>query len=83
MSLQADQESFLGGEGTLFGEIGLFSDQKIRTATARTVGDASLLVVSGDRVRELFFQNPEFGFFLVGLITRRLAEDAAAGLRRL
>jgi hypothetical protein len=30
-------------------------------------------------VRELFFQNPEFGFFLVGLITRRLAEDAAAG----
>jgi hypothetical protein len=71
------------GEGTLFGEIGLFSDQKIRNATARTVGDASLLVVSGDRVRELFFQNPEFGFFLVGLITKRLAEDAAAGLRRL
>jgi CRP/FNR family cyclic AMP-dependent transcriptional regulator len=70
------------GEGTLFGEIGLFSDQKIRTATARTVGDASLLAVSAGRVQELFYQNPEFGFFLVGLITLRLAEDAALGRRR-
>jgi hypothetical protein len=66
-------------EGSLFGEIGLFSDYKVRTATAKTLGPCSLLVVSGEKVRELFFQNPEFGFFLVGLITRRLAEDAAAG----
>jgi CRP/FNR family transcriptional regulator, cyclic AMP receptor protein len=67
------------GEGNLFGEIGIFSDHKIRSATARSVGECSLLVVSGEKVRELFYQNPEFGFFLVGLITRRLAEDAAAG----
>lgn len=67
------------GEGNLFGEIGIFSDHKIRSATARSVGACSLLVVSGEKVRELFYQNPEFGFFLVGLITRRLAEDAAAG----
>jgi hypothetical protein len=71
------------GEGTLFGEIGLFSDSQVRSATVKTVGDASLLVVSADKVRELFFENPEFGFFLVGLITRRLAEDAAEGNRRL
>lgn len=70
------------GEGTLFGEIGLFSDQKVRTATAKAIGDCSLLVVSAEKVRELFFQNPEFGFFLTGLITRRLAEDAAAGTLR-
>lgn len=67
------------GEGNLFGEIGIFSDHKIRSATARSVGACSLLVVSGEKVRELFYQNPEFGFFLVGLITRRLAEDVAAG----
>ena len=67
------------GAGTLFGEIGVFSDHKIRTATAKTIDQCSLLSVSGDKVRELFFQNPEFGFFLVGLITRRLSEDAAAG----
>lgn len=67
------------GEGMLFGEIGIFSDHKIRTATAKSLGPCSLLVVSAEKVRELFFQNPEFGFFLVGLITRRLSEDAAAG----
>lgn len=67
------------GEGSLFGEIGIFTDQKMRSATAKSLGPCSLLVVSADKVRELFFQNPEFGFFLVGLITRRLAEDAAAG----
>lgn len=66
-------------EGTLFGEIGVFSDSQVRTATAKSVGACSLLVVSAEKVRELFFQNPEFGFFLVGLITRRLSEDAAAG----
>ncbi len=37
--------------------------------------DCSLLRVSAERMRELFFQNPEFGFFLVGVITRRLIED--------
>jgi CRP/FNR family cyclic AMP-dependent transcriptional regulator len=67
------------GEGTLFGEIGVFSDGQVRSATAKSVGACSLLVVSAEKVRELFFQNPEFGFFLVGLITRRLSEDAAAG----
>lgn len=67
------------GEGSIFGEIGIFSDGKVRTATAKSLGPCSLLVVSADKVRELFFQNPEFGFFLVGLITRRLSEDAAAG----
>jgi CRP/FNR family transcriptional regulator, cyclic AMP receptor protein len=67
------------GEGTLFGEIGIFTDQKVRSATAKSLAPCSLLVVSADKVRELFFQNPEFGFFLVGLITKRLSEDAAAG----
>jgi len=67
------------GEGSLFGEIGIFTDHKTRSATAKSLGPCSLLVVSADKVRELFFQNPEFGFFLVGLITKRLAEDAAAG----
>jgi CRP/FNR family cyclic AMP-dependent transcriptional regulator len=67
------------GEGTLFGEIGIFTDQKVRSATAKSIAPCSLLVVSADKVRELFFQNPEFGFFLVGLITKRLSEDAAAG----
>jgi hypothetical protein len=37
--------------------------------------------VSADKVRELYYQNPEFGFFLVGLITRRLMEDAKGAMK--
>jgi hypothetical protein len=66
------------GEGALFGEIGVFSHDKRRTATARVVEDASVLRISDSRVRELYYQNPDFGFFIVGLITRRLMEDARA-----
>ena len=70
------------GKGALFGEIGIFSHDKRRTATAKVVEDASLLQISDEKVRELYFQNPEFGFFIIGLITRRLMEDAAAGTLR-
>jgi hypothetical protein len=67
------------GKGALFGEIGIFSHDKRRTATAKTLEDSSLMLISADKVRELYYQNPDFGFFIVDLITRRLMEDAAAG----
>jgi hypothetical protein len=70
------------GKGALFGEIGIFSHDKLRTATAKCMEDCSLLQISDEKVRELYYQNPDFGFFIVGLITRRLIEDAAAGTLR-
>jgi CRP/FNR family cyclic AMP-dependent transcriptional regulator len=63
------------GKGSLFGEIGILSVDRLRTATVTCVEPCSLLLVSADKVRELYYQNPEFGFFLVGVITRRLTED--------
>lgn len=63
------------GKGSLFGEMGVFAVENVRTATAVCVEDCSLLRVSAERMRELFYQNPDFGFFLVGVITRRLMED--------
>jgi hypothetical protein len=67
------------GKGALFGEIGIFSHDKRRTATAKTLEDSSLMLITADKVRELYYKNPDFGFFIVDLITRRLMEDAAAG----
>jgi hypothetical protein len=67
------------GKGNLFGEIGIFSSDRARTSTATTIEPSALLHISAERVRELYYQNPEFGFFLVGLITRRLMEDAKLG----
>ena len=63
------------GKGSLFGEMGVFAVENVRTATAVCLEDCSLLRVSAERMRELFYQNPDFGFFLVGVITRRLMED--------
>ena len=64
------------GKGTLFGEIGVFSVNQIRTGTARCLEPCSLLLISAEKVRELYYENPEFGFYLVGLIISRLMEDA-------
>jgi len=69
------------GKGSLFGEIGIFSVDRLRTATATCIEPCSLLLVSADKVRELYYQNPEFGFFLVGVITRRLTEDLERATR--
>ena len=69
------------GKGNLFGEIGIFSIDRTRSATATCIEPCSLLLVSADKVRELFYQNPEFGFFLVGVITRRLTEDLERAAR--
>jgi CRP/FNR family cyclic AMP-dependent transcriptional regulator len=63
------------GKGSLFGEMGVFAVENVRTATAVCLEDCSLLRVSAEKMRELFYRNPEFGFFLVGVITRRLMED--------
>lgn len=70
------------GKGSLFGEIGIFSHDKARTATAKCIEDCSLLQITADKVHELYYKNPNFGFFIVDLITRRLMEDAAAGKLR-
>ncbi len=58
--------------GDLFGEIGLLSPRNRRTATAVVAEDTQLLALTRDDVKQLFFQEPEFGFFLMELITERL-----------
>jgi CRP-like cAMP-binding protein len=65
------------GAGTVLGEIGMFSPDKKRTATAICATGGELLAMSEDQVRGLYFQNPKFGFYLVQLITRRLLENCA------
>jgi CRP/FNR family transcriptional regulator, cyclic AMP receptor protein len=61
----------------VLGEISMFSPDRARTATALCATDGELLVMSEDKVRQLYFQNPKFGFHLVQLITRRLLENCA------
>ncbi|HTJ42840.1 MAG TPA: cyclic nucleotide-binding domain-containing protein [Kofleriaceae bacterium] len=62
-------------DGDVFGEIGLLSADKERTATAVCEGECDLYSVTQDVVLQLFYQKPEFSFFLVRLVTKRLLDN--------
>lgn len=60
------------GKGTLIGEIGLFTPDGRRTRTVRCKTDVRTAVLDYDRFKELYFQNPQFGFRLLRLIVARM-----------
>jgi CRP/FNR family cyclic AMP-dependent transcriptional regulator len=63
------------GKGTLLGEIGLFTPDGRRTNTVRCKTDVQTAVIDYDRFKELYFQNPQFGFRLLHLVVARLQSD--------
>jgi CRP/FNR family cyclic AMP-dependent transcriptional regulator len=66
------------GPGDLFGEMGLFTDGGVRTAAAVCDTEVEALVLTYDRFEQLYFQNPEFGLYLVRLIVQRLDRNRLA-----
>ena len=65
------------GEGRIVGEIGLLSPDNKRTATLECIEDGDVLTISYEKVRELYFQNPEFGFYFLKLTSERLLQNIA------
>ncbi len=63
--------------GEVVGELGLVAPDQRRTQTLECVRDGELLVITYDRVRQLYYQNPRFGFFFLRLATRRLFHNQA------
>ena len=66
----------LGG-GALVGELGLLSPGQKRTQTLECTADGRLLAISYDKLKQLFIQNPQFGFFFLRLTTARLFANLA------
>ena len=64
------------GPGTLLGEIGLFAPDGLRISTVRAKTDVQAARIDYDQFKELYFQNPEFGFRLLHLIVGRLQESS-------
>lgn len=60
------------GSGTLVGEMGLFTDDGRRTMTVRCVTDVRAATITYERFKELYFQNPQFGFYLLRLVVARM-----------
>ncbi len=60
------------GKGTLVGEIGLFAPDGKRNMTIRCKTNVHAAQIDYDRFKELYFQNPQFGFRLLHLIVARM-----------
>ncbi len=61
--------------GQIVGELGLLSPGNRRTQTLECVEDGTVLVIGYDEVRQLYFQNPQFGFYFLNLIGKRLFDN--------
>ena len=63
--------------GQVFGDLGLLAPDNRRTQTIECVEDGEVLTASYQQVKELYFQNPQFGFYFLRLTTERLFDNIA------
>jgi len=63
------------GPGQIMGEMGLIAPDNKRTLTFEAIEDGLLLTISYSQVKQLYYQNPQFGFYLLRLIGERLLEN--------
>jgi phosphotransferase system glucose/maltose/N-acetylglucosamine-specific IIC component len=61
--------------GRLFGEIAFFAPNKRRSLTARCATNCLVLRIDEMTFKQLYYQNPTFGFEVVTLVTGRLLAD--------
>ena len=72
--------------GEIFGEIAFFAPDRRRRATARCAGNCMVLSIDESTLKQLYYQNPAFGFKLIELVAGRLSADVqrhTADVRRL
>jgi hypothetical protein len=73
--------------GRILGELGFVAPGNRRTQTVRSVADGEVLTITYDKLLELYFQNPAFGYYFLRLSTERLMQnisqlEAALGVNR-
>src|SRR5215207_3614041 len=61
--------------GRLMGELGFLTPNKRRTATVECIEDGQVMTISYDRLLEIYFQNPQFGYYFLVLTSQRLLEN--------
>lgn len=59
-------------QGQVVGEMGFMSPRNTRSQTLECIEAGEVLSISYDEVRQLYFQNPEFGFYFLRLASERL-----------
>jgi hypothetical protein len=63
--------------GRLVGELGFLSPDNRRTQTVECTQDGEVLTMTYDRLLEIYFQNPEFGYYFLRLTSERLLQNIA------
>ena len=61
--------------GRLMGELGFVVPENRRTQTVECVESGEVLTISYEKLLELYFQNPEFGYYFLRLSTERLIQN--------
>jgi hypothetical protein len=63
--------------GTLMGELGFLTPNNRRTATIECIEAGDVLSIDYEKLLEIYFQNPEFGYYFLILTSQRLLENNA------
>jgi CRP-like cAMP-binding protein len=53
------------------------SKNNLRTQSVECTGDGEVLTITYDKLLELYFQNPEFGYYFLRLTSDRLLQNMA------
>jgi hypothetical protein len=61
--------------GRLMGELGFLSPDNKRTATIECIEDGHVLTIEYEKLLEIYFQNPQFGYYFLALTSQRLLEN--------
>ena len=61
--------------GRLMGELGFLTPDNRRTATIECIEDGYVLTIAYEKLLEIYFQNPQFGYSFLVLTSQRLLEN--------
>jgi hypothetical protein len=61
--------------GRLMGELGFLTPDNRRTATIECIEDGYVLTITYEKLLEIYFQNPQFGYYFLVLTSQRLLEN--------
>jgi len=67
--------------GSPVGELGFLTPNNQRTATVECTEAAQVLTITYERLLELYFQNPQFGYYFLVVTSQRLLQNIARAER--
>ena len=61
--------------GRFIGELGFVAPKNRRTQTVQCIEDGDVLTITYEKLLELYFQNPQFGYYFLRLTSERLMQN--------